>query len=236
MRAEVAYAGQRETTCAIEMTAESIFVISETLPPVGDIVVLELSFPRMLRPLVVTATIKQIRMAGGPGSPPGFVATFEPEDQVQSERIGEIAKRVRTKTQLANCSLRVLLVEDNKLIRDTFAYAFERYFKQRAARIDLTQAATADEAWALARPDTNLVLVDHTLQGEPGTKFVARLRSDEKLGRAFIVGMSGGGRHARDEMLAAGADLFLAKPIVLKDLFSTLELLTAPAWSEYGAA
>ena len=52
-----------------------------------------------------------------------------------------------------------------------------------------------------------------------------------------IVGMSVGGEGARRAMLGAGADIFLAKPIVLKDLFCTLEfLMDAPSGSDRGAA
>jgi CheY-like chemotaxis protein len=239
LRAEILRDGTTEVTCAIEMTETSVFVITESLPPLGYPVQLHLSFPRMLRPLVVDATVAQIRMSGGPGSPPGFVALFETDNEALRRRISEVARRLRPIAgALANRELSVLLVEDNQLIRDTFAYAFERYFKNRSAGMKLLRASTAAEAWALARPDTDLFLVDRVLKGESGTSFVSRVRSDPNLGLAFIVGMSGGGMSARQEMLDAGADLFLHKPIVLKDLFTTLEFLTGSpsSWREYGAA
>jgi len=211
------------------MTDASVFVISEALPPLGHVVRLHLSFPRMLRPLVVDATVDQIRMGGGPGSPPGFVAKFiVGDDERLRLRINEVARRLRpVKGALADRELSVLLVEDNQLIRDTFSYAFERYFRQRSAKIRLAQAATSKDAWSLVRPDTDLLLVDHKLVGEPGTDFISRLRSDGELGRCFIVGMSGGGRTARVAMLDAGADLFLDKPIIMRDLFETLDKLAA---------
>ncbi|MCW5813005.1 MAG: response regulator transcription factor [Labilithrix sp.] len=238
LRAELFRDGFAETTCAIEMTEESVFVITELLPPLDHRVSVELSFPRIFRPLRLSAAVTQIRVSDGPGSPPGFVATFDFADERQRERAREVARRIRpVPGALANRELSVLLVEDNQLIRDTFAYAFERYFKQRSARLRLVQAATAEEAWRLARPDLDLLLVDHTLKASSGTDFVSRLRADTQLGLAFIVGMSGAGRAARQAMLDAGADLFLAKPIALKDLFCTLEfLIGAPPWSEYGAA
>jgi CheY-like chemotaxis protein len=188
---------------------------------------------------VVNATVAQIRMGGGPGSPAGYVCEFEITDDAMRRRTAEISQRLRpTAGALANRELSILLVEDNQLLRDTFAYAFERYFRTRTAGVKLWQASTAEEAWSLAKPETDLLLVDHVLKGEAGTSFVSRVRSDARLGRTFIVGMSGGGPSARKAMLDAGCDLFLSKPIVLKDLFTTLEFLTGSpsSWREYGAA
>lgn len=239
LRAEVLRDGHVEVTCAIEMTETSVFILSDSLPPLGHPVRLHLSFPRMLRPLVVEAFVAQIRMGGGPGAPAGYFAQFEIPDEVLRRRIEEVARRLRpTAGALVNRELSILLVEDNQLLRDTFAYAFERYFRTRTAGVKLLAAASATEAWELARPDTDLLLVDHALKGEAGTTFVSRVRADERLGRMFIVGMSGGGSAARKAMIDAGADLFLAKPIVLKDLFCTLEFLTGSPtwWREYGAA
>lgn len=239
LRAEILRDGHLEITCAIEMSETSIFIISESLPTLGSPVRLHLSFPRMLRPLVVDAVVSQIRMGGGPGSPAGYFALFEIPDDALRKRIAEVARRLRpTAGALANRELCILLVEDNQLLRDTFAYAFERYFRSRTAGVKLLQARTAEEAWDIVHPKTDLLLVDHVLKGEAGTTFVSRVRGDARLGRAFIVGMSGGGPSARKAMLEAGADLFLDKPIVLKDLFLTLEFLTgSPAsWREYGAA
>lgn len=239
LRAEVLRDGHTEVTCAIEMKETSVFIISESLPPLGHHVQLHLSFPRMLKPLVVNATVTQIRMGGGPGSPAGYFCEFIVPNAALRERISEIARRLRpNRGALANRELSILLVEDNQLLRDTFAYAFERYFRTRTAGVKLLQAGTADEAWKLARPETDLLLVDHVLKGEAGTSFVSRVRADSRLGRTFIVGMSGGGASARKAMLDAGCDLFLSKPIVLKDLFTTLEFLTGSpsSWREYGAA
>lgn len=239
LRAEILRDGHVEITCAIEMTETSVFLITESLPPLGEWVQVHLSFPRMLRPLIVDAVVTRIRMGGGPGSPAGFFADFEISSEQLRARISEVARRLRPTTgALANRELSILLVEDNQLLRDTFAYAFERYFRSRAASLKLLRASTAAEAWELVDPGTDLLLVDHGLKEDSGTNFISRIRGDERLGRAFIVGMSGGGATARKEMLDGGADLFLDKPIVLKDLFLTLEFLTGSpsSWREYGAA
>jgi CheY-like chemotaxis protein len=53
------------------------------------------------------------------------------------------------------------------------------------------------------------------------------MRSEPRLAEMPVVAMSVGGSEARAATLAAGADLFLDKPLVLKDLFSTLERLNS---------
>ena len=73
------------------------------------------------------------------------------------------------------------------------------------------------------------------VRDETGASFITTLRHHGTFRRMPIVGMSVGGNQVRTAMLEAGADLFLHKPIVLKDLFCTLEFLM-DAGSKRGAA
>jgi len=241
LRAEILRGESAEITCALEMTGESVFIVTEDLPSIGDVINLRLSFPRAVRPLLVSARVRQVRLSTGPGSPPGFVADFDIETDDARQRLEELARRVRPTSGMAPPSreLSVLLVEGNQLIRDMFAYAVERYFSQRAGKVHLAQAATVAAAWKHlddARP-FDLAVVDHMLPDETGSSLIAALRRHATLRRIPIVGMSVGGSEVRRAMLDAGADLFLQKPIVLKDLFCTIEfLMTDVPGSERGAA
>ncbi|MDF2694857.1 MAG: Chemotaxis protein CheY [Labilithrix sp.] len=222
------------------MTGESVFIVTDGLPSVGDVVNLRLSFPRTVRPLMVSVRVRQVRMATGPGNPPGFVADFEIDSDDVKQRVIELARRIRPTSGMAPPSreLSVLLVEDNQLIRDMFAYAVDRYFSQRARKVHLAQAASVGAAWKHleARRDFDLAVVDHMLPDETGASFITTLRRHGTFRRMPIVGMSVGGSDVRSAMLDAGADLFLHKPIVLKDLFCTLEFLMDASGSERGAA
>jgi CheY-like chemotaxis protein len=240
LRAEILRGGSVEITCALEMTGESVFIVTEGLPSIGDIITLRLSFPRTVRPLVVSARVRQIRMSTGPGNPPGFVADFEIDSDDVKHKVMELARRLHPARDLTPPSreLFVLLLEDNQLIRDMFAYAVDRYFSQRARKVHLAQAATVGAAWKHleARRDFDLAVVDHMLPDETGASFITTLRRHGTFRRMPIVGMSVGGADVRSAMLEAGADLFLHKPIVLKDLFCTLEFLMDESGSERGAA
>ncbi len=205
LRAEILRGESAEITCALEMTGESVFIVTEGLPSIGEVVNLRLSFPRTVRPLLVSGRVRQVRLSSGPGSPPGFVADFD----IDSEDIKQ------------------KLVEGNQLIRDMFAYAVERYFSQRAGKVRLAQAASVAAAWKHLdeTKSYDLAVVDQMLPDETGSSLIAALRRNGTFRRMPIVGMSVGSSDVRKAMLEAGADLFLQKPIVLKDLFCTIEFL-----------
>jgi len=229
-----------EITCALEMTDTSVFIVTDGLPSIGDAVSLRLSFPNAVEPLDVRAHVTQVRLASGPGTPSGFVAMFDVDEDVR-DAIEDVARRLRRPFESgiapAARDIYVLLVEDNQLIRDMFAYAVTRYFGSRASRIHLDQAPNAGAAWSLLKDRRyDLVLVDHFLPDEDGASFIAKLRATPKLSDTSVVAMSVGGSEVRRATLAAGADIFLHKPIVLKDLFCTLEFLMDDAGRSRGAA
>lgn len=241
LRAEILRGESAEVTCALELTDESVFIVTDDLPAIGEIANLRLSFPRTVRPLLVSVRVRQVRLSTGPGSPPGFVADFEIDTEDDKQKLAELARRVRPASGMAPPSREasVLLVEDNQLIRDMFAYAVERYFGQRASKVRLAQAPTVAAAWRQldATRRFDLAVIDHMLPDQTGSSLIASLRRNNAYRRMPVVGMSVGGSDVRKAMLEAGADLFLHKPIVLKDLFCTIEfLMTDVTGSERGAA
>jgi CheY-like chemotaxis protein len=264
LRAEILRGDSSEVTCALEMTDKSVFIVTETLPSIGDSLNLRLSFPRAIRPLVVSVKVVQVRLSTGPGTPCGFVAEFDVAREDAQKRLADLAHRLRravTKssngkkangggggtngtTAVASAattttppsrdapstsrkSVALLLVEDNRLIRDMFAYAVEHYFAARPGRVQLILAPTTAAAMAALddRGGADLILVDQFLPDEPGTGLILKVRSHPEFHRIPIFGMSVGGGEVQRAMLEAGADLFLNKPIVLRDFFCTVEFL-----------
>lgn len=232
LRAEILRGEESEITCALELTETSVFIVTENLPTVGESINLRLSFPRALRPLMVSVNVKQVRLATEPGTASGFVAEFNVQRTDSKRRLEDISRRLHTARRWEDASssqpLSVLLVEDNALIRDTFAYAVGQYFStRRNRRVSLILAPSVAAALAALedRGGADLLLVDHFLPDEPGSSLVTKLRGHASFHRIPMIGMSGGTSEARSSMLSAGADLFLQKPIALRDLFGTLELL-----------
>jgi DNA-binding response OmpR family regulator len=58
-----------------------------------------------------------------------------------------------------------------------------------------------------------------------GSDLVARMRRTAALAHVPVVVMSVGSKEARAASIAAGADLFLDKPVAMRDLLETLEQL-----------
>jgi CheY-like chemotaxis protein len=118
----------------------------------------------------------------------------------------------------ARANLRVLVVDDNHLIRRLLGFMLE------AAGYVAFEAESADEALALARevpPDA--WLVDEAMPGTKGSELIRALRRsrDHRLSRAAVVGVSGR-IGARVDLMAAGADAFVAKPVDERAILSAL--------------
>jgi DNA-binding response OmpR family regulator len=219
----------RESSCTIvgsafELTPSSVFVATDREFPVGTNLALTLSFANLLPTIALSARVEDRRAAGGPGELAGVRLAFEPSAQERVLLDGLIA-RVHAPIEHAGAAFRVLVVEDSRLIRDMFALKVSQFFAEPGV-VEIEFADDAVTAWLmLAQSSFDLLIVDHYLPAETGASLNARLRADARLARMPIVAMSVGGSVARDASLSAGADLFLDKPLVLRDLFNTMRVL-----------
>src|ERR1043166_8919471 len=139
VRAEIRAAGagaSDETVISygFDVTASSIFVVTEWHAPIGTAVSLRLSFPRILDPVDLVARIADIRIAGEPGEPGGIRLTFD--DPAAGARLMAQLDRAETPADGAatlDRPYRVLLVDDSWLIRDMFAYGTAKFFDRPGA-------------------------------------------------------------------------------------------------------
>ena len=112
----------------------------------------------------------------------------------------------------------VLIVEDNdknlKLVRDIL----------KAKGHDTLEAASAEEGLAIARerlPD--LVLMDIQLPGMNGIEALRRLRADPATRAIPVLAISASVmQQARREIVEAGFDGFVEKPISLKEFLAAV--------------
>ena len=109
-------------------------------------------------------------------------------------------------------------------MRDFIQMGADR-FTRGTVRVIVDTADAAETALELMRDHTyDLVLVDLYLPGPmDGAELVRTLRTTEA--DLPVIGFSVGGVVARDAFLSAGADLFLDKPVMMRDVFTTLERL-----------
>jgi CheY-like chemotaxis protein len=227
LRAEIFSARETIVCYARELTRSSIFVVTDWRPPVQTSVHLRISFPTFVEPLDLDARVSEHRPAKGVGSPGGLAFQFDSPESRKAVEALLIRTGLGRDGAVSPREYRVLLVEDNTFIRDIFAYGVSRFFEQRRGRVLFDHAGDASSAREMmATVVYDLVIVDYYLPAEDGAAFIARLRQDPRFAHAPIVAISVGGRDARDATISAGADLFLDKPVVLRDLFQTLEVLS----------
>ena len=116
--------------------------------------------------------------------------------------------------------VRVVVVDDERHIRDLFTDSL------RGAGADVRTAASAREALAMVEAEMPQVLVsDIMMPHEDGYWLIAAIRA---LGprRPRTVAITGDARkHPRDELLRAGYDAHLPKPIPLQTLTATVARL-----------
>src|SRR6185295_8432590 len=205
-----------------DLTASSVFVVTEWNAPIGTSVALRLSFPTILAPIDIIARIADIRVAGEPGEPGGIRLSFD-ESEVGAKLMAQLERSEPAGP--ADRPYRVLLVDDSRLLRDVFAFHTADLF-ERPGALAIDHAEDAEEAWGtLAKLTYDLVIIDYFLPAEDGASLIARLRADARLSRTPIVAISVGGRDAREATISAGADVFVDKPLVFPDLCNTLRVL-----------
>jgi DNA-binding response OmpR family regulator len=228
VRAEIRTSSESLVSYGFDLTTTSIFVVTEWHAAIGTQVSVRLSFPKILEPIDIPARIGDIRVAGEPGEPGGIRLEFETGSGDVGARLASLLERVNAPLAHSTISgrpCRVLLVEDSWLIRDMFAYGTAKFF-ERPGALAIDHAEDAERAWGKLENSTyDLVIIDYFLPSEDGASLIARLRRDERLANTPIVAISVGGRDAREATLSAGADVFVDKPLIFRDLFNTLRML-----------
>lgn len=120
--------------------------------------------------------------------------------------------------------LRVLLADDNDLVRETLADVLSN------AGIGVIQARNGVEGLAMWRShNVDVVVIDLVMPEKDGLETILELRKDDA--GCKIIAISGGGRAVKDDLLArarvAGADVALRKPFDPAQLVSQVWNLAA---------
>jgi two-component system chemotaxis response regulator CheY len=206
------------------VTPTRAFVRTDELFDLGTSVEVLLSFPGALPPLKFRGVVIEHRLPSGPGLGSGLWLELEAQSTDDQARLSSVLELAPSSAQV-----RVLMVEDSALTRDVF-----RHVARSTTRVSVDTVADAEEAWAkLETGNYHLLVADHFLSSDTGADLIARVRAHERLHALPIVGISVGGKVARDAMLSAGVDLFLEKPVDVRQLMHTIDRLD---WLEESAA
>jgi uncharacterized protein (TIGR02266 family) len=230
----------RDTPTMLHVFTENVsqggvFIATTEEFSVGEEVDFEISFPGLLDPIPMKGLVKWSRKALSLDEPAGIGIEFLPNHSPGANSFYRLVANIEsTESQPGEVSeivFRVLLVEDNSVVRDMFRYGVEKIsLRQRAikARVEVEEAGDGKEAWTMlkSRP-FHLVILDLYMPVMDGAQLIELVRSDEQLKELIILVVSAGGSDGRDLARHYGADAYLDKPIKLKDMTETIATLLA---------
>jgi uncharacterized protein (TIGR02266 family) len=212
------------------LSAGGLFVRTERPLAIGERLPLQISFPRLLEPVVVEVEVVRVRRPGPEG--PAGVAVQVPADRVEDrlalDRLAELAGADgHPEPGAAARTFTVLVVEDNHHVVEMYDYALRRLrVGAGGLRLDVRFASNGHEALAqLAERHVDLVMADLYMPVMDGFELVERLRADPRLSALPVMVISAGGADARDRALALGVDVYLQKPVQFADIIGTVRTL-----------
>jgi uncharacterized protein (TIGR02266 family) len=221
------------------LSSGGTFVATNRELPIGTQIQLVLSFPGLLEAISIVGTVRWTRSSRpgsdviGDGEEAGAGIQFAPgpaRDQL-AQMIEKIRQRdPRTVSRL----FKVLVVEDNRhvaqLIQDGLKGSARREFGGGVS-FDVRNAEDGRQAIDLLRKDTfDALIVDVYLPVVDGAKVISTARTELALTNLPIIAVSAGGDAARRSALDAGANIFLDKPMRLRQVIETIQkLITSTA-------
>lgn len=112
---------------------------------------------------------------------------------------------------------RIVVVEDNEDLLDEVLFHLGRHAGYHVTGVSDGQALEAH----LAREETDIVVLDLGLPGEDGLAIAQRLKQRANLG--IIMLTARGSLDDRIEGLNSGADVYLVKPVDMRELAAVVE-------------
>jgi uncharacterized protein (TIGR02266 family) len=185
---------------------------------------LVLSFPGLLEPIAIEGVVRWSRGDDDPG------VGVEFKDGPGRDKLASIVDKIRAKDpKTLSRVVRVLVVEDNphvsELIRDGLRGSSRRSFGEEIAFTFSTAENGRDALELLRNQPFDAVIIDVYLPVLDGPHVITLARQELGLGELPIIAVSAGGDSARASALAAGANIFLDKPMRLRQVIETMRHL-----------
>lgn len=203
------------------------FVATNRQLPLGQRVQLVLSFPGLLEPIAIEGTVRWHRSDGAEGDG-GAGIEFSPGPA--REQLEAVVERIRARDPKTVTRLfRVLVVEDNRhvaaLIQEGLRGSSRRDFNSNIAFTFRNAEDGRAAVEILRREPFDALIIDVYLPIMDGPKVIQQARSELGLADLPIIAVSAGGDSARRSALEAGANIFLDKPMRLRQVIDTIQRL-----------
>ena len=210
------------------LSSGGTFVATNRELPIGQRVQLVLSFPGLLEPISIEGFVRWHRVDGEEGGDAGAGIEFSPgpaRDQLEA-----IVGRIRDRDpKTVSRTFRVLVVEDNRhvaaLIQEGLRGSSRRDFNSNIAFTFRNAEDGRAAVEILRREQFDALIIDVYLPILDGPKVISTARTELGLGELPIIAVSAGGDSARRSALEAGANIFLDKPMRLRQVIDTIQRL-----------
>jgi uncharacterized protein (TIGR02266 family) len=198
------------------------FVATSREMAVGDAVRLQLSFPGLLEAVGIDGVVRWVREGDERGLGIEFL---EGEGR---EKLAEIIDRIRTRDpKIVSQVVRVLVVEDNPHVASFLGDGLTGSSRRSMDVAFIVRTATnGREALDLLRGEPfDALIIDIYLPVIDGAHVIEKVRTVLGMKNLPIIAVSAGGPGAREAALAAGANIFIDKPMRLRQIVDTMREL-----------
>ncbi len=204
------------------------FIATTRSIPIGTSIHLVLSFPGLLEPVSIDGVVRWTRAQASTEGDAG--AGIEFRDGPGRTALATVIDRIsRRDPKMVSRTFRVLVVEDNRhvaeLIQEGIRGSMRRDFGGGISFIfrGAEDGRTAVEL--LRREQFDALIIDVYLPIVDGPRVIATARTELALADLPIIAVSAGGDAARRIALEAGANIFLDKPMRLRQVIDTMQRL-----------
>jgi uncharacterized protein (TIGR02266 family) len=211
------------------LSSGGTFVATNRDLPIGTRVNLVLSFPGLLEAIAIEGTVRWKRHEAGTEGDAGAGIEFAPGPA--RDALAAVIDKVRTRDPKTVSRLfRVLVVEDNKHVAQLITEGLRGSSRRDFGGVSFVFRSAEDGRAAveiLRREKFDALIIDVYLPVVDGPKVISQARTELGLTELPIIAVSAGGDSARRAALDAGANIFLDKPMRLRQVIDTMQRLLA---------
>ena len=211
-----------------------VFIATTAKFDLNQVIDFVISFPGLLDPIDLKGEVKWCQSKRGDDEPAGIGVEFLLDESPGRDLLLGLIGRLEEKEAQARAEgeptvFRVLLVEDNVVVRDMFRYGIQKLGLRDGfpcPQLEVVEAENGKEAWDLLNEKpVHLVIVDLYMPVMDGGQLIEYIRADEKLKDIPVLVVSSAGNEGRMRAIQTGADVYLDKPVKLKQMMETIETL-----------
>jgi len=205
----------------------------------GDQISFSISLPGLLEPILCRGEVRWSRSPeiADRNNPAGIGVAFLFESEEEAAQMRNLMDRLsrepeeqpREPAPVPVEPFRVLLAEDNQVVRGMFLFAVQKFHGVKMGgqrELQVVEAADGHQAWEyLQKENFDLLVIDYYMPVMDGMQVIRKVRERESVRSLPIIVISAGGEEAQQAAYEAGADFFLGKPVMLAQLFKSLQLL-----------